>query len=166
MFEDATRWLRGSDGYTKLVIVIDIKEKMLKYNKTETTDWGLSKDVLNTLNSTGFTKHILQWHKENGVSLVGSFQVIFYLCFQNQEPRQVWRCEFSLDELEPKCFTFEGMDCITTQQLIPELDESTCFPLPLRELSTRMKKCLIDHQVRRASDKARKKWKEMNRKDT
>lgn len=138
VFDDATRWLKGSDGRTKLVVVVDIKEKMSRDSTAETTDWGIPKDVLGTLNSTNITKHILQWHKDNKFALVGRFQASFYLCFQNREPRQVWTCELSLDELEPRCFAFEGVDYITAEELIPEIDESDCFPLPLKDLSTRM----------------------------
>lgn len=163
VFEDATRWLKGSDGYTKLVIVVDIQEKKLEDGTTGITDWGLSKDILNTLNSTNLTKHILQWHKDNKVALVGRFEASFYLCFQNQHPREVWKCEFSLDEPEPKCSIFEGADYITTKDLIPGLDESDRFPLPLQDLSTRMRTYLIDYQVKRASDKARDKLKEIGK---
>ncbi|PGH17696.1 hypothetical protein AJ80_04704 [Polytolypa hystricis UAMH7299] len=161
VFEDAARWLNGSDGCTKLVIVVDIKERMSR--NTETTDWGLSKDILGQLNVRDLTKHILQWHQDNKSSLVGSFQASFYLCFQNQQPRQVWKCEFSLEELEPRCFTFEGVDYITKKELLPELDESDCFPLPLQDLSTRMRVCLIDHELKRASSKAREKLKEIQK---
>ncbi|KAI1908027.1 hypothetical protein LOZ61_005776 [Ophidiomyces ophidiicola] len=163
VFEDATRWLKGSNGYTKLVIVVDIKEKISKDGTAETTDWGLSKDILNTLNSDNLTEHILQWHKDNKAVLVGRFEASFFLCFQNQHPRQVWKCEFSLDELERKCFILEGPAYITTKDLIPGLDESNCFPLPLQDLSTRMRDCLIDHELRRASAKARDKLKEIGK---
>ncbi|EFW19839.1 conserved hypothetical protein [Coccidioides posadasii str. Silveira] len=84
-FEDAKRWLRGSNDCTKLVIVVDIKKRMSRERTAETTDWGLSsKDVLGRLNSFDLTEHILQWHKDNKCSLVGSFQACFYLYFRNQ----------------------------------------------------------------------------------
>ncbi|KAK2731826.1 hypothetical protein FQN57_003152 [Myotisia sp. PD_48] len=163
VFEDATRWLKGSDGYTKLVIVVDIKEKMLKDGIAETGDWGLSNDTLNTLNLTNLTKHILQWHKDNKCALVGRFEAYFYLCFQNQQPQRVWKCEFSLEELDPKCFIFERADYITAKDLIPGLDESDRFPLPLLDLSIRMQRCLVNHELKRASAKACDKLKEIGK---
>ncbi|EAS33219.2 uncharacterized protein CIMG_04243 [Coccidioides immitis RS] len=83
-FEDAKRWLKGSNECTKLVIVVDVKKRISRERTAETTDWGLSKDVLGRLNSFDLTEHILQWHKDNKCSLVGSFQACFYLYSRNQ----------------------------------------------------------------------------------
>lgn len=159
VFEDATRWLKGSGGDTKLVIVVDIKEKIS--NTAKTTDWGLPKDVLGRLDSTSLTEHILQWHRNNNSSLIGTFEAFFYLCFQNQQPRQVWKCEFSREN-EPEYF-LEGADYITTKELIPELKEFDCYQLPFQELSTKMKKRLIKHELKRASHAAGEKVKEMRK---
>lgn len=163
VFEDAARWLKGSNGCTKLVVVVDIEEKKSRGCAAETTNWGLSTDALGELELPSLTEHILQWHKDNKSPLVGSFQASFYLCFQNQPPRKVWKCEFSLEELESRCFTFEEAGYITTKELIPELDESQCFPLPLQDLSTEMRDCLVDHERKRASYKAHEKLKEVRK---
>lgn len=163
VFEDATRWLQGSGGRTKLVIVIDIKETISRNSTTQTADWGLSKNELDQLDVSDLTEHILQWHKDNRLPLVGSFQASLYLCFQNQQPRQAWKCEFSLNELESKCFTFEEMNHITTKELIPELDESHSFPLPLQEMLIEMQESLVGFQIYRASCRALKKVKEMRK---
>lgn len=137
---------------------------MPKKRTAETTDWGLSKDVLDNLDLFNLTDHILQWHRDNECALVGSFKADFYLCFQNQEPQRVWKCEFSLNEPEPTAQIFEGANYITAKDLIPELDESDRFPLSLQELSIRLRRRLRSHDIKRASAKAREYLKKKKKK--
>ncbi|EEP75928.1 predicted protein [Uncinocarpus reesii 1704] len=161
VFDDVKQWLQGSEGCTKLVIVVDIIEK--SGNCTETTDWGLSKDELGQLDVPDLAEHILQWQKDNNVALIGRFEAFFYLCFYNQKPQKVWKCDFSLDRLKPECLMLEKeLGHVMANDLVPGLD-GLCFPLPFQELSTKMRRSLSRFEFKRASIKTKEKWKEMKK---
>lgn len=144
------------------MIVVYINEKTVGTH-TQTTDWGLSEGELGQLDVPDLAKHILQCHKDNDVALIGRFEAVFYLCYYDQKPQKVWKCDFSLDRLKSECLMLENeLGHITANVLVPGLD-GPCFPLPFQELLTRMRRSLSRHEFKRASLKAKEKWKEMNK---
>lgn len=153
VFRNAERFLEGSNGQTRLAIVIDINEHRTEEQKIPTR-WGLSDDEIRKFTRRDPSTHILHWHSKESIPFLGDFNARVYLRFQNQDWRAIWEHKFSLDGS-----SLDGLgetplvhdnSYISTKDLLPELDESEDLPLPLDALAGEMEDCLVMYQAQRA----------------
>lgn len=130
----------------QVIIFVDIKEKITGDTIGKDSDWAPSEDELGQIDTASLSKHILQWHKDKDFPLLGSFEASSRLYFQNQQPRQVSKGEFSMEQPESSCLSCNETGYITAKELIPELDESYHILLPLQKSSAKMRDFLIPHE--------------------
>ncbi|EED17828.1 NAD dependent epimerase/dehydratase, putative [Talaromyces stipitatus ATCC 10500] len=82
LYDDANRWLKGSSGQTKHVILVDVQEKGRP--DTSNDKWDLSEvDFLETRRDR-LSDHILQWYQSQGIQLVGNFKLSVHLWYSDK----------------------------------------------------------------------------------
>jgi len=73
LYEDENRWLNGSDGNTKLVILIDVQE-ILEW-KSFNDNWGLPATAFQEIGHIALRRHILDLYGSKNIHLYGSFEL-------------------------------------------------------------------------------------------
>jgi hypothetical protein len=63
LYNDAERWLQGSDGNTKLVILVNVQETGKRNSWND--KWGLSEIDFQQINHDRLSDHIFQWYRSN-----------------------------------------------------------------------------------------------------
>ncbi|KAK2762780.1 hypothetical protein FQN54_000954 [Arachnomyces sp. PD_36] len=161
IFRDTEKWLEGSNGQTRLAIVIDINQHLPKEQKQKPmTSWGLSDSQIVNFTLGELTQHILRWNSSNLTSFMGEFNACVYLRFQGQEWRAIWEYEFpSQGPFRKPLVHDKTYTSITTKDLLPELDFSVELPLPLEELANEMEDSLPLYRAQRAEVQANIKMK-------
>lgn len=81
LYNDAKRWLKGSSGQTKLVILVDVQEK--ERRNTSNDKWELSKIDFQHSNHDTLSHKILQWYQSREIRLVGSFELSVHLLYSD-----------------------------------------------------------------------------------
>lgn len=81
LYEDVNRWLEGSCGQTKLVILVDVEESekpdILNDNRE------LSEIDFQPSNHVALIEKILQWYQSQVIRLVGSFELSVHLYYSD-----------------------------------------------------------------------------------
>ena len=158
LYEDAERWLEGSDD-TKLVILVDIQET-LKW-KTSNDKWGLSEADFRPMSHRALTRYIFQWYRSRGVQLVGSFKLVVYLWYSDGDKQCI---------LNEAAFSSGKLIDLTTIQDIPlrldylmpsgsDFDMSQPLLFPLRHLVHTLQNGFEDIEIQRASKLAKEEHK-------
>ena len=156
--QDVEKWLKGTEGETKLVIAVDIQENLSrKERKTTATTWGLSDKDIPEFTVGSLRKHILHWHKQENIPLLGEFTAYVYFCFHDQPQRLVWEYTFSLHESQKQTPLTRDTCSFTAKDLLPEFEGTLDFVLPLEELSEEIRNCLERHEAQQAATQARRK---------
>lgn len=98
LYEDARRWLEGSNGDTKLVILIDVQEQGCR--KASRDKWGLDTTQFRQMQRRQLFNHILQWYHSNNISLLGNFHLSVHLWYSDSDKQCVLNnAAFSLGNL-------------------------------------------------------------------
>lgn len=105
LFEGAKKWLEGSEGVTRGVIIVDIQriqppiEEESQNSSGQKLTWGkLNEELLKiglSHGSDSLTGHIANWYKDNGCELNECATVTIYVCRKGEEPLRYWGCEFT-----------------------------------------------------------------------
>lgn len=102
LLDDARRWLEGTEGTTRIVILVDIRETLLDSTSREREDnkdrpYELDPEALAAFDTLQLRDHMLKWHEERNESLLGELTAHIYICRRYQRPRKVLRFKFRLD---------------------------------------------------------------------
>lgn len=152
LYKDAERWLKGSCGQTKLVILVDIQEKGRR--NTSNDKWELSEIDFQQSNYVTISNKILQWYQSREIRLVGSFELSVHLLYSDGDSQCI---------LEKAAFSPNNLIDLTTIQDIPlRLDylvpdgSDLCQPLlfPLRRLVHTLQNDFEDIESDRVDDLA------------
>ncbi|KAL1983750.1 hypothetical protein VTN96DRAFT_9922 [Rasamsonia emersonii] len=84
LFKDAEKLLHGTEGYTQLVLLINIQED---WKRVDVYPWGLTGQELRDWEEVELADWILEWHHAKGVPLVGEFKVTMYMYSKDMERR-------------------------------------------------------------------------------
>lgn len=149
--EDAKRWLEGSCGQTKLVILVDVHERGRR--STLNDKWELSEIDFQQSNHEALLNKILQWYRSREIRLVGSFKLSVHLCYSDGNNQ----CLLNKAEFSPN--TLIGLTTIQDvplrlDHLIPNgnhLGMSQPLLFPLRRLVHTLQNGLEDIEIDRAS---------------
>ncbi|OKL55671.1 hypothetical protein UA08_09025 [Talaromyces atroroseus] len=159
LFEDARRWLEGSDGNTKLVILVDVQEK--ERRSTSTDSWGLSELDFPKISHRRLSEHITQWYQSRRIRLVGNFALSVHLWYSDGNRQCI---------LNKAVFAPGNLIDLATIKDIPlrlsglmpgreHLDRDEPLFFPLRELVNTLQNGFEDVEIQRASDLAENKKK-------
>lgn len=101
LFEDAIRWIEGSQGQTRVVILVDIEESIPAWQSECRGDerdhlYGLDVDRLQLFNEYTLAVHIIRWHQKHDKPLAGDCTAHVYIYRRDRRPRKVLRHSFSL----------------------------------------------------------------------
>jgi hypothetical protein len=158
LFQDARRWLEGSNGQTKLVVPLDVQEA--ERRNTSNDKWELSEIDFQKSSHDSVSDHILQWYRSKGIRLVGSFKLSVHLWYSDDD-RQ---CIFYKNAFSPSRLidlsTIEDVP-LRLEHLMPG-DSNTRQNLllfPLNILVSTSQKGLEDVETQRASDLTRDRQK-------
>lgn len=130
LYQDAERWLNGTNGQTKLVILIDIQEKG-RWN-TSNDKWELSKVDIQGMRFDTLSNNILQWYRSKGIRLYGSFKLSVHLWYSDDDRQCIYEAAFSPDKLID---TTNIVDVsLRMEHLMPDgsdsdIDQPLLFPL-------------------------------------
>ncbi|KAI7969098.1 hypothetical protein EIK77_006003 [Talaromyces pinophilus] len=163
LYEDAERWLEGSDSDTKLVILVDIQET--RNWKTSNDKWGLSEADFRQLSHRALSRYIFQWYRSRGIQLVGSFKLSVYLWYSDGDRQCI---------LNDAAFSPGKLIDLTTIQDIPlrldylmpsgsDFDLSQPLLFPLRHLVHTLQNGFEDIEIQRASKLAKEEHKKYPR---
>ncbi|EED14672.1 hypothetical protein TSTA_041500 [Talaromyces stipitatus ATCC 10500] len=83
LYQDAKRWLKGSNRQTKLVILVDVQEKPRW--KTSSNNWSLSEIDFQQINHDKLSDHIFQWYRSKQILLHGSFNLSVHLWYSDDD---------------------------------------------------------------------------------
>ncbi|KAH8697893.1 hypothetical protein BGW36DRAFT_397510 [Talaromyces proteolyticus] len=81
LFENARRWLEGSDSKIKLVILVDVQET--EKRNTLHDKWDLSETDFQETSHDRLSDKILQWYRSKEIRLVGSFKLSVHLWYSD-----------------------------------------------------------------------------------
>lgn len=110
LFGEAKKWLNGTNGQTKLVIVVDIQEE----GRPEPSGWGLSAEEIADIHPRNILRHIIDWNERNGTSMLGTkFTTRVYLCYADKEPECV---------MDAACVAVDNNDKTVHDQDINDVD--------------------------------------------
>lgn len=157
LHEYARRWLEGSCGQTKLVMLVDIQEQGRR--NTSNDKWELSEtDFCNY--STLYTR-ILQWYRSREFRLVGSFRLSVHFWYSDGDRQCVLnQAEFSPNSLiDPT--TIQDVP-LRLDYLIPDgsdLDTGEPLLFPLQHLVRTLQNGFEDIEIDRAQLLAREEMK-------
>lgn len=126
LFEDSERWLEGTRGKTRVVILVDIEENFTpeqsqRMEEKKNIAYGLSYKELKSSNTTRLSEHILEWYEKNNEALVGEFTAHIYICRRRQRPRKVLRYNFSLDKPGETAYVSDQAYVSTTELMGADL---------------------------------------------
>lgn len=151
LYEDARRWLEGSCGQTKLVILVDVQERGRR--NTSNDKWELSE--IDFQQPDMLPNKILQWYQSRGIRLVGSFELSVHLLYSDGDNQCI---------LNKAVFSPNNLIDLTTIQDVPlrldylidgsDLDMSQPLLFPLRRLIHRLQNGFEDIESDRADDLA------------
>jgi hypothetical protein len=158
-FRDANKWLEGSGGKTRLVIVVDIQESKIPERKKTTmiATWGLTDDEILQFTVTDLGRHIRDWHQRERIPLLGDFTANFYFCYYGQPQQLVWEYKFSLNEAAPQQSLMRNTCSLRAKDLLPDFEDNLDFVLPVERISAKMRRCLHVHALQRAKIQAKLK---------
>lgn len=151
LLEDARKWLDGSDGETKLVILVDIQERRKKI-ENEDFDWGLSDIWLAKADQNAVTDHVLRRYQEKGIILAGRFYVNVYLCYPGKAGECIVEGTFSLDGWDSWRHFREGAE-LNLRDLLPSLPAPVHMIPPIDHLRAKMSNTLYPLHVERIKSK-------------
>jgi hypothetical protein len=96
------KWIYGTEGVTKVIIAINIKEKAKPKCRAP---WGLSVDQIERYSLSALAHHIQNWHRDNGLPLLGTFCATMSICTRDivhpntkTLPDPIWTYDFSLQD--------------------------------------------------------------------
>lgn len=161
LYEDAERWLEGSDGDTKLVILVDVQETP-KW-KTSNDMWGLSEADFRQMSHRTLSRYIFQWYRSWEIQLVGSFKLSVHLWYSDGD-RQCILNEAAFSPGKLIDLTTSGIQDIPLRldYLMPsgsDFDMSQPLLFPLRHLVHTLQNGLEDIEIQRASNLAKEEHK-------
>ncbi|GAD97168.1 hypothetical protein TSTA_041500 [Paecilomyces variotii No. 5] len=81
LYKDAERWLEGSLGQTKLVILVDVEETDKQHTLND--KWELSAADFQQMRHRALSRDILQWYHTKAISLVGTFKLSVHLWYSD-----------------------------------------------------------------------------------
>jgi hypothetical protein len=162
LYEDARRWLEGSEGNTKLVILVDIQENNRQTISKD--NLGLSAAEFQQRRHPELSRHILQWYRSREIRLFGSFHLSVHLWYSDHDEQCI---------LNKAAFSQDNKINLTTVQDIPlrlehlmpagsRLDVTQPLLFPLRRLVDTLQNGFEHVEIQRASDlaqNAQKKYK-------
>ena len=156
--EDANRWLNGTNGVTKLVILIDIQE--IPKWKSSNDNWGLPAIAFQEISHEALRRHILEWYGFKNILLHGRFELSVDLWYSDG----IRQCI-----LNKAAFSQENLIDLTTINDVPlrlehpmpgsESDASQHLLFPLRLLVETLQKGFRHAEIQRAGQLARDKLK-------
>lgn len=155
--EDAERWLKGSCGQTKLVILVDVEERGKRATSNDLRDkWELSEIDFQQPNRDTLPDKILQWYRSREIRLVGSFELSVHLRYSDGDDQCL---------LNKAAFSPNNLIDLTTIQDVPlrldhlmpdgsDLDMSQPLLFPLERLVQTLQNGFDDIESDRADDLA------------
>ncbi|KAH8692373.1 hypothetical protein BGW36DRAFT_363365 [Talaromyces proteolyticus] len=154
LFKDAQRWLEGSDGNTKLVILVDIQEK--ERRNTSNDKWDLSENDFREIHHRTLSRRILQWYRLKGIRVVGDFHLSVHLCYNDGDNHCI---------LDKAAFSPGRLIDLTTIEDIPlrlghlmpdggHLDEDRRLLFPLKNLVDTLQHGFENTEIDRVNDLA------------
>ncbi|KAL1965175.1 hypothetical protein VTN77DRAFT_5929 [Rasamsonia byssochlamydoides] len=162
LFDDAKRWLQGSLGATKLVILVDVKEQKPKDPPVAapSNNWALTAAQILSLSKLQLAQHIVEWGEENGSPLVGRVRVQLYFCPEGypeqRQPNHIWEAEISHREIYNQ--VFHQQPIFSIRDLMPERASSTTtFEFPTDMLVVSLQKAIEALRLQRAKKIAEKR---------
>lgn len=156
--EDANRWLNGSDGNTKLVILIDVQE--IPKWKSLNDNWGLPATAFQEIGHKALRRHILDWYGSKKIRLHGSFELSVDLWYSGGVRQRILnKAAFSRDNLID--LTTINDVPLRLEHLMPgsDLDASQRLSFPLRLLVETLQKGFRHVEMQRAGQLAKDKLK-------
>lgn len=159
LYKDAERWLHGSDGNTKLVILVDVQED--EKRTTSNDNWELSAADFQQMRHQALFRHILQWYRSNRISLVGNFKLSVHLWYSDGDTQCI---------LNKAAFSPGNLIDLTTindvplrlEHLVPagsNFDISQHLSFPLGCLVDTLQNGIGNIEIQRVSDLAKNKLK-------
>lgn len=154
--EDANRWLNGSDGNTKLVILIDVQE--IPKWKSPNDVWGLPATAFQETSHIALRRHILDWYTSKNIRLHGSFELSVYLWYSDGVRQCILnKAAFSRDNLID--LTTINDVPLRLEHLMPgsDLDAGQHISFPLRLLVGTLQQGFPEVEIQRATQLAKDK---------
>lgn len=159
LYNDAIRWLKGSNSETKLVILVDVQEK--ERRNTSNDKWGLSEIDFRKTSCDRLSDHIFQWYGSRKIRLVSSFTLSVHLWYSDGDRQYI---------LSEAAFSPSKLIDLTTVQDVPlrmdylmpdgsVFDMSEPLLFPLRQLVDKLQNGLGNVEIDRAgflADKVKK----------
>ncbi|PCH08374.1 Hypothetical protein PENO1_007020 [Penicillium occitanis (nom. inval.)] len=159
LYADAERWLEGSNGHTKLVILVDVCET--EKRNTASDKWELSANDFREMNHRRLFQHIFEWYHSRRINLFGTFTLSVHLLYSDGDRQCVLdKAGFSPDspiDLE----MIEGVP-LRLKHLAADgssLSEHQPSLFPLKRLVEKLQRGFEEIQIERAKLLARDKKK-------
>lgn len=157
LYADAERWLEGSDGHTKLVILIDVHET--EKRNTMSDKWELSENDFREIDHRRLFQHIFEWYQSRQIKLFGTFTLSVHLWYSDGDRQCV---------LDKATFSPESPIDLTMIEDVPlrldylvsdgnSLSEPGPFLFPLKRLVEKLQRGFEEIQIERAKLLAREK---------
>lgn len=159
LYANAERWFEGSNGHTKLVILVDVCETGKR--NTESDKRELSANDFREMNHRRLFQHIFKWYHSRRINLFGTFTLSVHLWYSDGDRQCVLnKARFSPDspiDLE----TIEDVP-LRLEHLVAEgssLSEPQPCLFPLKRLVEKLQRGFEEIQIERAKLLAREKKK-------
>lgn len=119
LFENARKWLGGSEEKVRGVIVLDIKNLQNPISQTQYSEsggeltWGMSDEEL--VNSCfphddgELVKQVTKWYEKNGCKLFERAVATIYICHKDVEPVRYWACEFTAETAKSEVYAPDAL---------------------------------------------------------
>ncbi|KAK2761580.1 hypothetical protein FQN54_001408 [Arachnomyces sp. PD_36] len=106
LFQDANRWLQGTEGHTRVVIIAELQEifpsgrSLVKGEPGTEFPYNFKEEDLDGIDGLelGLSRKIMKWHKEQNQPLTGDIVAHIYICRPAQRPRKVLRYNIYQDK--------------------------------------------------------------------
>lgn len=150
LHNDAERWLEGSQGQTKLVILVNVEET--ERRNTSNDKWDLSEIDVQQMHYRTLSRRIFQWYRSKGIRLFGSFELSVLLWYSDGVKQSILeKATFSPDNLiDPT--TVEDVP-LRLEYLLPDLnpsDEHQRILFPLQRLVRKLQSGFTNIEIHRA----------------
>jgi hypothetical protein len=152
---DGEKWLGGTDGHTKLVILVDINEKRRRQARRD--NWDLAPEDFRTMSHCQLFDHIFGWYQSRNISLIGEFDMCIHFWYKDGVRQRAFEANFSPTHLI-------SLDIIEdfplrTDYLIPGANTNEQLLFPLRYLVSKLQDSFPNLEMKRASKLAKEERK-------
>lgn len=162
MFNEAYRWLNGTFGETRLVLVVDVREHWYDRERSiagSESRWDLDAEAILELSPRDLALFIEVWHEFHGVELTGWFSMSVYVCRSGKEPECVlyqYRIPDDIGDIQVDRWNMRLEDIVPVGYSVARDDAESLVALPLAPLVTGVKLRLGEFKRERAIRQAKK----------